>query len=472
MPLTLAWLRRDLRLHDHAVLATALAEQGQVQPVFIFDTQILARFEGPADRRLIFLAEALCHMHSTLKQRGGGMLILHGKASDIMPKLAAALGPRAIVSAEDVEPATRARDAAVRKALPPTTRFIQVIDHLLRAPGAVVKEDGTPYKVFTPYSKAWMSTHTPADHASYEVNDTSRYADHAALALKAKAAGLTCLDVGKGPESLLSSIGYRYRKDELWTVHDAKARLASFIEANLRGYKDQRDFMALNRTSRLSPYLRFGLISIRECLAAASEHTGKGPETWIKELLWREFYAMILYHFPDAVAHEFQHQYRAVKWSYDPKRLKAFIQGRTGYPIVDAAMRQLLEEGWMHNRARMIVASFATKDLQLDWRLGEEHFAQYLMDYDLASNNGGWQWAASTGTDAQPYFRVFNPWLQSVKFDPQGDYIRRYVPELATLNDKEIHYPKGLLRPTDYPPPIVDHATARDAAIAMFKNPG
>lgn len=458
-----------MRLHDHAVLATALASPGEVQPVFIFDTDILAAFPSPDDRRLSFIAATLCHMHQRLSARGGGMLVLHGSAREIMPRLAMALSASQIISAEDMEPATRARDEAVKRALPSTIRFVQVLDHLIQHPTSVVKGDGTPYKVFTPYAKAWHQRTTPLDHAECPVTDHGRYANVASLT--SAALGLHCLDASQGPEALLLAIGYRYHPDPLWPVDAAPARLAAYAATHMASYHAKRDLLADDRTSRLSPYLRFGLVSIREAMRAASAIEGQGAATWIKELIWREFYAMILYHFPELVEQEFQPQYRGLPWMRTPSRTAAFIEGRTGYPVIDAAMRQLLAEGWMHNRARMIVASFMTKDLHLDWRIGEAHFAQYLMDYELASNNGGWQWAASTGTDAQPYFRVFNPYLQSAKFDPEGEYIRRYVPELRHLQGKDIHQPEGLMRPQGYPAPIVDHRTEKDAAVAMFKLP-
>lgn len=456
-----------MRLHDHAVLATAMAGDGKVQPVFIFDTDILARFPDPHDRRLGFIAAALCQMHRTLAERGGGMLVFHGRAQEIIPKLAIALGASQVVAAEDMEPATCARDEAVRRALPPAIRFVQVLDHLIRHPASVVKPDGSPYKVFTPYSKAWHEHTTPLDYAEYSVNDQGRYADGVE---PAALSGLRCLDAAKGPEALLAAIGYHYRPDPLWPVDEAQARLSAYAGTYLQNYHTKRDFLADDKTSRLSPYLRFGLLSIREAMRAASAVQGQGAATWIKELIWREFYAMILFHFPYVVEHAFQSQYRGLQWGDNEAYSEAFKAGRTGYPVVDAAMRQLLAEGWMHNRARMIVASFMTKDLHLDWRIGEEHFAQYLMDYELASNNGGWQWAASTGTDAQPYFRIFNPYLQSAKFDPEGEYIRRYVPELRGLHGHDIHEPAGLIRPRDYPAPIVDHRAEKEVAIAMFKD--
>lgn len=468
---SLVWLRRDLRLHDHAALATALVERAPVQPLFIFDTQILARFSNPRDRRLIFIAETLCQMDVQLRARGGQLLVLHGNPVDIIPKLATAVNVAAVFSAEDFEPATRARDVAVAKALPQTTRFVQMLDHLMRAPQQMLKGDGTPYKVFTPFYKRWQADMGPNDLAEYEVRDTGRYADAEKISCAAAAAGLKLIPLGQGPAHALAQIGYVYEKDALWRVDDVAERLRDFIAHKLRAYPTARDQLPAFGTSRLSPYLRHGLVSIRECMRAAT--AAGGGEKWIAELAWREFYAAILFYFPDVVTQEFMQHYRdgAIFWNRDENVAKAIFSGKTGYPIVDAAMRELLETGTMHNRARMIVASFASKDLLLDWRLGEEFFAQHLMDYDLASNNGGWQWSASTGTDAAPYFRIFNPVLQSKRFDPEGIYIRRYVPELKNISSVDIHAPweSPLIKPAAYPMPMVDHSAARDRALAAFK---
>ncbi len=471
---SLVWMRRDLRLHDHAALATALAAPEAVQPVFVFDTDILARFTNPADRRLTFIAEALCHIDTTLKARGGRMLVLHGSATHVMPTLAAAAKATAIFSAEDFEPATIARDAEVKKCIGSAARFVQVVDHLILHPKETVKADGTAYKVFTPYYKQWRSIVGPTQLAEYAVNDTGRYANAQVVSTAATQAGLKVLSLEGGAGELLRQIGYQYKKDELWRVDDAQARLNEFMAARLKHYSTARDVLDKVGTSQLSAYLRFGLVSVRECIRAA-EAVG-GAEKWISELGWREFYAAILYHFPHVVNQEFMPQYRdgAIPWSYDEAHIEAFKTGRTGYPVVDAAVRELLETGNMHNRARMIVASFASKDLLLDWRIGEEFFAQHLMDYELASNNGGWQWSSSTGTDAAPYFRIFNPVLQSKKFDPAGSYIRRYVPELRGVEAADIHAPweSPLTKPANYPMPIVNHAAAKDRAVAVFRNAG
>ena len=466
---SLVWMRRDLRLHDHAALATALAEASPVQPVFVFDSEILARFANPNDRRLSFIAARLCAIDAELKKRGGKLLVLHGKAAEVMPKLATVLDASAIFSAEDFEPATMARDAKVKAALSPCTRFVQVLDHLLLNPRALLKGDGSPYKVFTPFYKLWRASVGQMEMAAYEVKDKGRYADAAGLFERVASAGLKIVSLDAGHAELLKQIGYQYTADELWRVDDVTARVKSFITSRMSHYPTARDQLPVLGTSRLSPYLRFGLVSIREVMRAAVE--AGGGEKWISELGWREFYASILFHCPHVVEHEFAEQYRGtIDWVTEGPTVDAFVEGRTGYPVVDAAVRELLTTGFMHNRARMIVASFATKDLLIDWRVGEAFFAQHLMDYDLASNNGGWQWAASTGTDAAPYFRVFNPMLQSKKFDPEGEYIRRYVPELRDVPNNDIHAPwESMFRPTNYPLPVVDHSFARDRVLVAFK---
>ena len=255
-----------------------------------------------------------------------------------------------------------------------------------------------------------------------------------------------------------------------WEVEDGEKRLKAFIQKQVRSYHEQRDMLAAEGTSALSPYLRFGLVSVRQCARLAAEMDGKGAHIWMNELIWRDFYATILFHYPDSATQEWNEKYRGtIEWSNSDVMFSRWQQGKTGYPVVDAAMRQLLETGWMHNRARMIVASFFTKHLLLDWRRGEEHFAQLLMDYDMASNVGGWQWAASTGTDAQPYFRIFNPITQGERFDPEGEYIRHWVPELRGLPAKEIHSPWKYNKPSDYPDLIVDHKEARQRALQAFK---
>jgi deoxyribodipyrimidine photo-lyase len=268
------------------------------------------------------------------------------------------------------------------------------------------------------------------------------------------------------PQEILAKIGYEYVSDNLWHPENAADSLYNFIENRIGQYKDNRDYMAINGTSLLSPYLRFGNISIRHCYNLAKK--ANNSYSWVNELIWREFYSMILFHFPQTIDQEFQEKYRNIKWDQDAELFEKFCQGKTGFPIIDAAMRELGQTGKIHNRLRMIVASFMTKDLWLDWRMGEEYFAQHLMDYELSSNVGGWQWSASTGTDAQPYFRIFNPWLQAAKFDPDAKYIKNFVPELRKFTAKEIHNPKSAL--DGYVKPIVEHGQKAKEAVLRFKN--
>jgi deoxyribodipyrimidine photo-lyase len=457
----LLWLRRDLRAYDHTALFHALQTGAPVQPVFVFDSDILADFPHKRDRRLSFIARALCALHMEYAKRGGGVLVLYGKASEVIPRLAQALGARHIIAAEDYEPKARQRDAMVENAI-----FVK--DQVIFAAQEIVKEDGTPYKVYTPYANRWRAMVTPLSVAAYGCEDRGHYADYAAMRLSAQQQGLEVLEMDA--QAMLARVGYALVEDALWPVTNVRERLRDFMAHNSSAYGHARDMMGQEGTSRLSPYIRFGRVSIRECVAAAME---AGAGVWLGELIWREFYAMILYHFPESAAIEWNPKYRGVlNWSENEAHFQAWQEGKTGYPLVDAAMRQLLEEGWMHNRARMVVASFLTKHLRIDWRRGEAHFAQYLMDYDMASNVGGWQWAASTGTDAQPYFRVFSPMLQSARFDPKGDYIKRYVPELQHAPPQGLHAPWEHPLLVRYIAPIVDHASARLAAIAMFKNIG
>lgn len=472
-PVSLVWLRRDLRLHDHAVLAAAARHAEPVQPVFVFDTDILARFTNKDDRRLTLIVRALCRMHQQLSEQGGGILAFHGKAADLLPRICVTLPVARLIAAGDVEPGTRARDEQVKAKLEGRTPFTLVKDHVLHAAHEVLKGDGTPYKVFTPYSKAWREKAKETRCMEERSVKGVRYAGMAVHQISLKAAGFPVIDLSRGVEAVLAAIGYRVADSE-WKPEKAHARLEEFLERSANGYKERRDLPAVDGTSRLSPYLRFGIVSARECARAAAELEAQGSiggSTWLNELIWRDFFSMILAHFPESATQEFQQQYRGLRWRYDKADFARWAEGMTGYPIVDAAMRELLQTGIMHNRARMIVASFMTKDLLLDWRMGEEHFAQHLMDYDLASNVGGWQWAASTGTDAQPYFRIFNPSLQSKRFDPQGEYIRRFVPELAHLPASDIHEPWKKARPAGYPAPIVDHADVKTKVLNLFKLP-
>jgi deoxyribodipyrimidine photo-lyase len=366
------------------------------------------------------------------------------------------------------------RDAAVGNSLAGLgIAFRTFKDQVIFERDEVMTKAGGPFAVFTPYKNAWLKALTPFHVKSYPVD---RHADALAMPKPAQASGVpTLADIGFA-RSGLAELGVRCGMS-------GGAALAAEFRTRIDRYGDARDFPAAKGPSYLSVHLRFGTVSIRELARYAHQRSleagGIGAAIWLSELIWRDFYAQVLWHHPRVVAHAFRTEYDALDFPNDPAMFDAWREGRTGYPIVDAAMRQINTTGYMHNRLRMIAASFLVKDLLVDWRRGERYFADTLIDYDLASNNGGWQWAASTGCDAQPYFRIFNPVSQSARFDPAGKFIRRYVPEVAALDADEIHAPwrvppetqraKGVVIGRDYPPPIVDHAAARSAALALFK---
>jgi deoxyribodipyrimidine photo-lyase len=469
----LVWFRRDLRDFDHAALCRALQEARTVFCTFIFDREILDALPSPDDRRVEFIWESVRELDAALRARGGGLIVRHAFARHALPELAVALGANAVYANRDYEPAACARDAAVAQALAARgISFDTLKDRVIFECDEVLSQACRPFSVFTPYKNAWLRRLTPADVHAQAI-------DRDADALAAPPPG------GAGPMPTLEAMGFRrtnLKALDVGTGMSAGAALAADFRQRIDRYKEARDFPAARGPSYLSVHLRFGTVSIRELVAHAHlralEPDGDGAATWLSELIWREFYAQILWHHPRVVAHAFKPQYDALVFPDDPAMFAAWRDGRTGYPIVDAAMRQINASGYMHNRLRMIAASFLVKDLLVDWRRGEQYFADHLLDFDLASNNGGWQWAASTGCDAQPYFRIFNPVTQSERFDPAGKFIRRYVPELAPLDAKEIHAPwlvapaiqqaKGVVIGRDYPAPIVDHAAARRAALALF----
>lgn len=450
----IAWLRRDLQLHDNSSIHKAGRGGAPVQPVFVFDSEILAHFPNKRDRRVSFLANAVIKLHEELKAKNSQMLVFYGKSAEIVPQLANTLNAQ-IFAGEDYEPSTISRDAAVAK----QCNLHLSLQHLLLSPTQISKDDGTAYKVFTPYSKAFLAAASDADYLEFN-NSGVRYAPPQALE------NLRPLNLNSAAE-ICAQIGYEYVPDEQWNVANGQKMLDLFVAEKLAHYAAKRDFPAIYGTSRLSPYLRFGLVTPRQAFNAA-RHV-EGSYKWIAELIWREFYAMILARFPHSISTEFQEQYRGLQWVENAEWFERWQAGQTGYPLVDAGMRELRQTGWMHNRMRMVVASFLTKNLLIDWRLGEAHFARHLMDYELASNVGGWQWASSTGTDAAPYFRMFSPISQSKRFDPEGEYIRRYVPELELLPTKDLHEPWLRARPTNYPAPIVNHAESREKVMAFFK---
>ena len=463
----LVWFRRDLRLRDHAALSRALDAHGAVYCAFCFDTEILDPLPSRADRRVEFIWHAVRELDQALAERGGGLIVLRGRARDEVPRLAAALGVTAVYASRDYEPAAVARDAAVAATLDRLgIAFATLKDQVVFERDEVLTAAGTPFSVFTPYKNAWLARLSPRDLQPHPVTER---ADRLA---RPPSRQLPTLEELGFARTNLTDLPIPTGMSGARQLFDA------FLE-RIDKYHERRDFPAVHGPSYLSVHLRFGTISIRELAGRAHAIGGRGAETWLAELIWREFYFMILHHHPLVVGHAFKPELDAIAFDNDPERFAAWCEGRTGYPLVDAAMRQINRTGYMHNRLRMVVASFLVKDLHVDWRWGERYFAEHLNDFDLAANNGGWQWAASTGCDAQPYFRIFNPVTQSEKFDPGGRFIRHYVPELAGVPEKFVHAPWRMspaqqaacrcVIGRDYPPPIVDHAGARKLTLERYE---
>lgn len=450
------WFRRDLRLDDNAALQAALNSGAPVIPLFIFDPILL---DGPrfSEVRMAFLLGALRSLDDRLQQRGSRLMIRRGHPISALREVIEQTGAQALYFNRDYTPYARHRDALAEAEL--SIAVYGYDDLVLLPPGTVLKADGNPYTVYTPFMKQWKLLPKP--------------------------------DVADGADGKFARVEVEnWQPEQHWngvlppvSERAAYDRLANFLKGPVYQYSDTRNNLTPDPfdtmdTSCLSPYLRFGLLSPRQVYRGARDayartthyHHQRSVEVWVNELIWREFYVHIMYHFPHVDRGNFRTSYDALAWHDEPGEFEAWQQGMTGYPVVDAAMRQLRAIGWMPNRARMIAASFLTKDLLIDWRRGERHFMNWLIDGDPAANNGGWQWTAGTGTDAQPYFRIFNPVIQSKKFDPQGAYIRRWVPELERVPDVFIHEPWKMPEPpTHYPPPIVDHQAARERAISVYK---
>ncbi len=456
MSSALVWFRRDLRDHDHAALYHALKSHSRVHCVFVFDTTILDPLPR-VDRRVELILRSIEELDAGLREMGGGLIVRHGDPVDIISQLAAELNVAVVYSNRDYEPAAIARDEEVSRRLA-SADFLQFKDQVIFERDEIMTQGGTPFSVFTPYKNAWLKKLDSFYLTSYPV---MKFAANLAPAPRAIP---TLAQLGFDSTDLAALKLPTGMSGAQTLFHDFLDRIDAYAEA--------RNYPAIKGPSYLAAHLRFGTISIRQLAAHAHGHGGRGAETWLAELIWRDFYHAILWHYPRVVGHCFKAQFDALRWDDAPDLLAAWKSGHTGYPLVDAAQRQLLQSGYMHNRLRMVSASFLTKDLGLDWKLGEAWFAEKLLDFDLAANNGGWQWAASTGCDAQPWFRIFNPVTQSEKFDPEGKFIRRYVPELASVPDKLIHAPWKMGGVAGYPAPAVDHAVARERTLARFKSCG
>jgi len=427
-PVTLFWFRRDLRIDDNAGLWAALKSGNPVIPLFIFDREILDRLSTRGDARVAFIHRHVALLKEAFRLEGSDLIVRYGTPLDIFRELTTSWNIAEVWSNRDYEPDARMRDEAIFHFLKnQSIPFRAKKDHVIFEKNEVMKDDGKPYTVFTPYSRKWKTLLTgfhlkPYPTRNY-VSALHRFADREMPALEE----INFRDPGIAfPENLIS-------------------------ENVLKNYADQRDIPSVQGTTRISVHLRFGTVSIRQLASLGSKLSPK----WLDELIWRDFYQMILYHFPQSVDHAFKLAYNRIPWRNSPEDFEAWCEGRTGYPLVDAGMRELNTTGFMHNRVRMVVASFLTKHLLIDWRLGERYFAEKLLDFELASNVGGWQWAAGSGCDAAPYFRVFNPTSQQEKFDPEKKYICKWIPEFGTPS---------------YPPPIVDHAFARERCLNEFRS--
>ena len=421
------WFRRDLRLVDNAGLYHALKSGNPVLPIFIFDKNILNKLEDKKDRRVEFIHTALLKMQDQLVQMNTSLQVFYATPEEAFQQLSFEYTIEKVFANHDYEPYARERDANISTLLEERGVSMHTYkDQVIFEKGEVMKEDGKPYTVFTPYSKKWKAMFSPDDLKPYS---TSKYFNNFLQSVPKEIPSLEQMGFIKS--------GVPFPSAEL-------------NEAIVSRYKEQRDFPGITGTSKIGLHLRFGTLSIRDIAKRGAALN----ETYLNELIWRDFYHMILWHFPQVgKGKAFKPAYDTIEWRRDTGEFTRWCNGQTGYPIVDAGMRELNATGFMHNRVRMIVASFLTKHLLLDWRLGEAYFALKLLDFDLAANNGGWQWAAGSGCDAAPYFRIFNPYIQTKKFDPEFIYIKKWVPELQELN---------------YPQPIVVHEEARKRCLEVY----
>ena len=469
----LMWFRRDLRVSDNAALSQALQRCRRVFAAFVFDTDILAKLPRQ-DRRVVFIWESVSELRLELEQLGGGLIARHGSAEALIPILAEELQAQVVFANHDYEPQAVSRDVKVAVRLSEADRkFLSFKDQVIFEKDEVLTASGNFYSVFSPYKRNWLGKVNERVLKELPVEPHSQ-----ALA-------------GPRQEALpaLDAIGFdpQFRMPIAAGARAARQLFDEFL-TRIDQYQMTRNYPAVKGPSYLSVHLRFGTISIRQLARAACQRVQQfgnassdengGASTWLGELIWRDFYFQILHHRPYVVDGAFRPEYDRIKWDNDAQLFAAWCDGRTGFPIVDAAMVQLNSTGYMHNRLRMVVASFLTKDLGIDWRWGERYFAEKLNDFDLSANNGGWQWAASSGCDAQPYFRIFNPTRQSETFDADGKFIKRYLPVLADLPKKFIHEPAlagSIVQSTanctigvDYPAPVVVHAEARKRTLERY----
>jgi len=426
--LNIFWFRRDLRVHDNAGLYHALKGSNPVLCLFIFDREILDKLEDKDDARVTFIYNSIEKLKEKLETHGSSLLIKYDKAGDAWKEIVKEYAIGTIYTNHDYEPYAAERDKSVEHLLKKQgIGFETFKDQVIFEKDEVVKDDGMPYTVYTPYMRKWHQKLSPFYLKSYP---SEKY--------------LHNLYKQKGHPLLpLRSIGFEKSDHEF---------PGNNYEKIIDDYAEKRNYPAIRGTSHIGLHLRFGTVSIRDLARKAN---GYHEKTWLNELIWREFYMMILHHFPKTMNHAFKPEYDRIKWVNDEKQFKAWCEGQTGYPLVDAGMRELNNTGFMHNRVRMVTASFLSKDLLIDWRWGERYFARKLLDYEMASNVGGWQWAAGSGTDAAPYFRIFNPDSQAKKFDPELVYIKKWVPEYADFSK--------------YPKPIIDHTFARERCLKAFK---
>lgn len=464
----LCWIRRDLRVHDHFALSEALKNANETIVTFIFDKIILEKLHNKNDARVSIIMDSLKEIEKNLQEHGSSLLIRYGDPVVEIPKLVEEYKIDGLFFNRDYEPYAKSRDFKIEKIIHSLKKNIFTFkDHVFYESSEILNGSGDVYKVFTPYKNKWLETFHEQENfiPEYKCN-------------------LKKLSPLKNSKNILNYDWYEeiaFAPTECLLQggsHQALKLLNSFRN-NISNYKEARDIPALEQTSNLSSYIRVGNLSIRDMIRLATEKRNIGYETWLSEIIWRDFYQVILDAYPRIEKNSFRPEYDNIIWLGQKKDFQAWCDGQTGYPLVDAAMRCLNTTGMMHNRLRMVVASFLTKTLLIDWRLGEKYFAQKLLDYDMAANNGGWQWSASTGVDAQPYFRIFNPYNQSEKFDPDGIYIRQWCPELTKFSNKTIHSPQDteILEQIkaecfigkDYPAPIVAYKQQRERALLMYK---